>query len=122
MTKQNVRQKVNLRDSLEFLAGGIAGFALFLLTSHDRLPVKGRFPARKVKRLQVLPNVKVELKDDKHVHLHHWTLLGSLYVPYLIFRKKIRSKILHGFLLGGIVQGLTYKDRFTFIKKTELSK
>lgn len=65
--------------------------------------------------MHYLPHLKIERKD-RHYHLHHWAIFGISYLPVLLLRRKIRSKLVHGFFIGTILQGLMYKDRFKFIK------
>lgn len=95
--------------------GSIVGFALFWLTSHQKSPVNRRLPAKRYKSVHYSPHIKIE-RQNKHYHLHHWAIFGLLYLPLLLVRKKVRSNILHGFFIGTIIQGLTYKDRFEFVK------
>jgi hypothetical protein len=94
------------------LIGGLLGFALFWLSSHPESPVKKRLPERNIKNVDYIPNVKIRGRES-HYHVHHWMILSSIYaVTTLLKRRVLKSSILHGFLLGGIIQGLTYKDRF----------
>lgn len=48
--------------------------------------------------------------------MHHWAVFGASYLPLLFMRRRFRSKLLHGFFIGSIMQGLTYRDRFKFVK------
>lgn len=51
------------------------------------------------------------------VHLHHWMWSAAVAAVCLAF--EIYNPILLGFLLGSIIQGLTYKDWFLIIYKAE---
>lgn len=105
-------------DAGKFLAGVFAGFSFFFLSSHPaRSPVR-KLPEKKVRNISYFPNIKVH-KEDEHYHIHHWTILSLLY-PLIFLKKEFKkSKILHGFFIGSIIQGLTYKDRFQVRYKPE---
>lgn len=106
-----------LRETAKLALGGGVGFLLFWLTSHPRSRVHKRLPAKKIKNVHVLPRIQIQHKNREY-HLHHWLNLSSLYLLLLLKRRRVlRSKVVHGFFLGSILQGLTYKDRFKIIKK-----
>lgn len=102
-----------LKELGKISLGGASGFLLFLLTSHPKSPVHKKLPQKDVKNIAILPSIKLR-KKGKTYHLHHWLLLTLLYISLLFLRRK-RYKLLHGFLLGSILQGLTYKDRFRMV-------
>ena len=57
-------------------------------------------------------SVIIPYSKKKAIHIHHWVIylciiIFSLFIPI--------PKILIGFSLGLILQGLTYNDRFDFI-------
>ncbi|HIH10877.1 TPA: hypothetical protein HA241_01690 [Candidatus Woesearchaeota archaeon] len=49
------------------------------------------------------------------IHLHHWLI--ALVMLIILFSLKIYNPFLHGFLLGLILQGLTYHDFYNIISK-----
>jgi len=107
---------INKKGLAEVALGGLLGFSLFWLTSHpQKSPVRRKLPARKYRSIHYLPEIRIERKD-KHYHLHHWAIFGISYLPLLLLRRRIKSRLLHGFFIGSILQGLTYKDRFKFVK------
>ncbi len=106
---------INKKGLAEVALGGLLGFSLFWLTSHQKSPVNKRLPKKRVRSLHYSPRIIVE-RNDKHYIMHHWTLFGISYLPLLLLRRKIKSRLLHGFFIGSILQGLTYKDRFKFVK------
>lgn len=101
----------------KLLFGGALGYGFFWLTSHPtHSPVRKKLPFKKIKNIHILPEVHIEAKGRKF-HLHHWLNISFLYVILFLTRKshRILSKITHGFLIGSILQGLSYKDRFRLI-------
>lgn len=111
------RGKDSLKDLGKFLVGTIAGYGFFWLASHPtHSPVRKKLPVKKIKNVHILPEIHVEAKGRK-VHLHHWFNLSFLYAILFATRKKhkILSKLTHGFLIGSILQGLSYKDRFKVV-------
>lgn len=109
---------VNKKGAAQVALGGLLGFSLFWITSHHKSPVNRRLPYKKIKNVHYTPELRIARKD-KHYHLHHWAIFSATYVPLILARKKrvFGSKVLHGFFIGSILQGLTYKDRFKFIKE-----
>ena len=105
------------------LIGGLLGFGLWTLTSHPKSKVNKKMPTKRYKNIYISPQegayFKVH-KGNRIFHLHHWLIFSLLYLPLLTIRKSVlKSKILHGFFLGSILQGLAYEDRFRIIKKLE---
>jgi hypothetical protein len=108
-----------LNDVANVALGAAAGFALFWVASHEKSPLKAKLPQKKVKNLALLPNIKI-MKEDKHIHFHHWLNIASVYgLLYWKKRNVLGNKLLNGFLMGSIFQGLSYEDRFSFIYKPE---
>lgn len=96
------------------IIGGLAGFMVFTALSHPKSWVHKKLPQKRVRNVHVLPHIRIHRKD-KTYHFHHWLVASALYLPLLALRKRIaRSHIFHGFILGSILQGLIYKDRFRF--------
>lgn len=112
--------KILKKENAKIAAGGALGYFLFWLASHPtRSPLRKRIPQKQYKSISLLPEIKIARKN-KEYHLHHWLNISTLYL--LIYLKKKRlphSKFLNGLMLGGIIQGLSYKDRFKIIKKYE---
>lgn len=104
-------------EKVRTAAGTLLGFSFFWMTSHPKSPVNKKLPEKNIKNLSYSPHIRIK-KEGKAYRLHHWTIFSFLYLP-LIFIKKgfLKSKIMRGFILGSIIQGLTYKDRFDVLKK-----
>ena len=55
--------------------------------------------------------------DTFKIHLHHWIIMIIILIMYIIILEESNDQANYnsyivGFLLGGIAQGLSYKDRF----------
>lgn len=50
------------------------------------------------------------INNKKNIHLHHWI--------YLLFiaKKYKKNKLIRNICMGGIIQGLMYKDCFSILK------
>ena len=57
------------------------------------------------------------LKFKDWIHIHHW-LWSSILIAVLFFLN-IRDLLLYGFLIGSIIQGLTYKDWYIIIYRKD---
>ena len=100
---------------METLIGGVASFLVFHLTSHPRSQISKKMPNARIKRVQFLPHLRIEIKN-RIFHIHHWMLFTPV---YLFAQTKgtgiLQSDLLHGVLIGGILQGLMYKDSLKLI-------
>jgi len=103
-------QKIKIKNIVKLFVGLIAGFSFFTVSSHQKSPVYKKLPERKLKNVSYFSNIKIQ-KDSGHYHIHHWMIFSALYAPFILI-KRLRSKFLHGLIIGSIIQGLTYKDRF----------
>ncbi|SRR5258708_7809041 len=73
-----------------------------------------------IKHIEILPCLKIPLGRKEflfgryHLHIHHWLYLGMLLGLSLLIDSNLfgRLSFLDGFFVGGIIQGLTYRDRF----------
>lgn len=118
----NLNQK-RLKETAKLVGGFLGGFLASWLISHPhKSPVYRKIPEKKIRNISVLPNLKIH-RQDKHYHFHHWMHLSAFYLLILSLRRNlIKSKFLHGVFLGGILQGLTYKDRFHVVHKSNNQK
>lgn len=109
------------KNIAKLFLGGALGYGFFWLTSHPtKSPVRKKLPEKKIKNIHILPEIHVEAKGKRY-HLHHWINVSFLYGLLYATRKRhnLLPKIFHGFLIGSILQGLTYKDRFRLIHTLE---
>ena len=118
MKNMELIKKSFYSDRAKTAVGGVLGFSFFWMTSHPKSPLNKKLPEKSIKNVSYLPNIHIK-KEDKAYRLHHWTIFSFLYLPLIFIRKGfLKSKIMRGFMLGSIIQGLTYKDRFNLIKKS----
>lgn len=100
---------------METLIGGVTSFFLFHLISHPKSKITRKVPHARIKRIQLLPNLRIEVKN-RFVHIHHWMLFIPLYLFAQVKGSGIfQSDLLHGFLIGGIFQGLMYRKSLKLI-------
>jgi len=114
-----VVKRVVTSDTSRLLTGASIGFIIFWLTSNPRSRFKNKLPSRKIKNLHILPNVRI-VSSKKTYHFHHWVILIAIYLPLIMKRRFRKSKLLRGLVVGGIAQGLLYKDRFKFRYPTRI--
>ncbi len=107
-----------LEQTVKLGVAGTVGFLVSYFISHPSHPksLRNKLPEKRIKNVQILPNIKITHKE-KEYWLHHWASYASLYAWLLLSRKESlkKRKMFHAFMLGTIMQGLTYKDRFKFI-------
>ncbi len=81
--------------------------------------INKRMPYLKVKCFQFSPNIKIILKS-RTIHLHHWFTYSIILIITLTFKAGFLDSLFsQGFLLGGIIQGLTFPDWKKFVIKNE---
>lgn len=109
--KQSMQQLYSARN---FFAGAGMGFVFFLLTSHPNSQLHKRIPKKSIKSLRYSPHIVVT-KNKTDYHFHHWGIMTTLYAMMLIL-KRMRPgwTFIEGILIGSIVQGLVFPDRFRF--------
>lgn len=104
---------------MEILKGALAtisGFSLYMLFTHPKY-LKKRLPKVSSGKIQISPNLKIKL-ESRIIHFHHWIWLSGI----LSYLNHIAQGIDHLFFvkffaLGGIIQGLSFKDRFQVLVK-----
>ncbi|MDP3941153.1 MAG: hypothetical protein Q8Q49_02485 [bacterium] len=100
-----------MRTAIIFLASFAVGYYFFLVFSHPEKK-RHKIPTIRFKRIQITPNFKIYGKN-KIYHIHHWVVLSIvLALGAFVYEGIIRSPLLNGVTIGGILQGLRYKDRF----------
>ena len=106
--------KQNTGTILKLLVGLVAGYILSHHLSHPNGRARKHVPIVRLTRIQVLPNLLIATKN-KTWHIHHWAYIPAFYLPLIaIVRSLANSHWLNGFVLGSIIHGLTFSDRFKF--------
>jgi hypothetical protein len=94
--------------------GLLSGFLLSYTLSEPNLPIKSKFPEKSFKNIEITPNLEIKRKDG-YYHIHHWLYFSFAYVALITYRGNFKGKkFINGLVLGLIVQGLSYRDRFQF--------
>lgn len=96
---------------LTVLMAAIAGFIILQLVTHPtKSKIRRKMPDIKTKRVQVFPVWRIWY-NDKIIHFHHWFNFALLLIiSVFVTSSFLDSNITRGFLLGGVLQGLTLKD------------
>lgn len=91
--------------------GSLTGFLTFTVTTHPRSPVAKRRPKiRLFNKIELQPQLKIFYRKQKALILHHWLAMAIILVfSFFFFEEHV---FIRGFLIGGVGQGLTYRDRF----------
>ena len=104
-----------------FVIGALVGFTIYFLMSKGGNKPDSSNKAVKAKNFlgSLIPSFKFQIKDYE-LHIHHWLYLTIIFLILFLFAGKLLSDypMITGFLVGGIIEGLRYKDRFKLLKKT----
>lgn len=107
-----------VKPLLKLSAGATIGYALSHHISHPNGRARKHVPLVKLARVQVLPSLLIATKK-KTWHIHHWAYVPAFYIPMVtLIRPLVNKHWLHGFVLGSIIHGLTFNDRFSFHRVT----
>ena len=89
------------------IVGIVFGFLFFTLSSGKK---KGK-----------IKNFIVILKTKNHqYHFHHWIIAFLIILILISFG--YYNNFIYGFLIGSILQGLTYRDRYKFLMREKKKK
>lgn len=108
-------------EILTFLPGAAVSAVLFHYFTHPNSKVKKRIPALKISRIQLTPNIRLNLLG-KTIHFHHWLNLSILLAISIPAGGLLDYHFTKGFLIGGIAQGLLYPDAGRLIYKSRSRK
>lgn len=98
---------------LTFIISIVIGYFLFLYLSHPEKK-KDKLPKISIGNLDLSPNIRVHI-GSKTYWFHHWFLLSLLIgIPIIVQEDFQMPMIIKGVIVGGILQGLRYPDRFKF--------
>jgi hypothetical protein len=98
---------------ITFIVSIVVGYFFFLYLSHPGKK-KHRLPKIGVWNIEILPNFRIHL-GSKTYHFHHWFILALIIlIPFLLTEKFIYPTVFKGIIVGGILQGLRYPNKFKF--------
>ena len=102
-----------MQGILTFIISVIVGYFFFLYLSHPKRK-KHKLPKISFWRFDILPNLRLHI-GKKTYWVHHWLYLSIIVAIPIILREDFQfPMIVNGLLVGGIIQGLFYSDRFKF--------
>ena len=104
-------------DAIEGLTGVILGFAIFRFFSLPESKLNTKLPKVRLFFVQLFPRFKIRL-NKYFLHVHHWMLLSAVLAVLTLTSSFAHLLIIKTLCLGGIIQGITYKDRFSLIEDT----
>lgn len=94
------------------IAAAFGSFLLCDILTNPKSRVKKRIPVLKIKRIELVPSIKITT-SKKVIHIHHWLHMSALLVVITIFVQDgfLSSWATKGALLGGVFQGIRFPDR-----------
>lgn len=95
----------------------LVGYIANHFVSQPKGKINKKLPTVKFKFLQFSPHIKIYLGKGRVIHIHHWFSFSVILVVSVYTGGLFDSFAANGFLLGGIAQGLTYKDWKSIFKK-----
>lgn len=102
-----------MNSLIAFFLSFFSGYTFFHFFSHPGKK-KNILPHIKFKNIELLPNLKIHFRRTT-IHVHHWIILATLTITSLIIIDGFSNLLfVKGAAIGGIVQGLRFKDRFRF--------
>lgn len=108
---------------MEFVSavgGTIIGYATLKFTSHPNSTFRNKLPELKLKWFQFCPTIKVFI-FGRTIHFHHWLNLAAILLISIFVTGGILGLLItKGFLVGGILQGLSLPQATRFIYKDTL--
>jgi len=106
-----------MRGILTFIISAVVGYFFFRFYSpplHLSGKQKKRLPKLSIWRVDILPNFRIHV-GSKTYWIHHWFWLSIIVAVPIIIREDFQfPMVVEGLLVGGIIQGLRYPDRFSF--------
>lgn len=101
------------------LMTALLSYKICNFVTHPKSKIWHKMPRVKVKRVELLPSLRVIVKG-RVVHFHHWFNFSLLLcVSIFVTGGLLDSWITRGFLLGGVIQGLSTPSARKLIYKEE---
>ena len=97
--------------SILFIIGLLFGYTFFLFMS-DPGKRKNVLPKIAFGNIEILPNLRIRV-GNTYFWIHHWIYLSVIIlISFIIIQSITQLVFMRGIAVGGILQGLRYKDRF----------
>jgi len=108
-------------ELISIVPATVLGYTAFHLTKYPHGKVGKKLPKVKIKALEFSPSFKINMRNHT-IHFHHWMNLAILLAISVPMTGTFwDSSIAKAFMVGGIIQGLTFKDASQIIlKKAQL--
>jgi len=102
-----------MQGILTLIISVCVGYFFFLYLSHPDKK-KNKLPKISIGNIDILPNFRLHV-GSKTYWFHHWFLLSIIIaIPIVVGENFQFPMVVEGLLIGGILQGLRYPDRFKF--------
>lgn len=99
------------------IISAVLGYLSLNVLSTPGSKINRRLPEIKIKKVQIMPSVKILIRG-RIIHLHHWfQFTVVLVISIFVSNSFLDSITTRSFLVGGILQGLKFADRSIFSKK-----
>lgn len=97
----------------------ILGYLFNRSLSKDGHKINKWLPHVKIKFIQLSPNIRINVKN-RTIHIHHWITYTIILIITLTFNAGVLDTLISkGFLIGGIIQGLSFPDWKHVVFKTK---
>ena len=97
-------------NSLIFTLSILVGYIFNKSLSKKGSKINRRLPLIKIKFLQFSPNIKIHFKS-RSIHIHHWLTYTVVLIITLTTNTVVLDTLFSkGYLIGGILQGLSFPD------------
>ncbi len=108
-------------ELMSIVPATVLGYTAFHLTKYPHGKVGKKLPKVKVKGIELSPSIRLNLKNHT-IHFHHWMNLAILLAISVPMTGTLwDSAIAKSFMVGGIIQGLTFSDANKIIYKKQSS-
>src|SRR3979490_763297 len=96
---------------LTVLLATLAGFIILQLVTHStKSKIRNKMPNIRTRRVQVFPIIRLQLLG-RPFHFHPWLNFSILLaLSAFITNSFLDSSITRGFLIGGVLQGLSLEN------------
>ena len=105
---------------LLLIASAVFGYSFSHFGSNPKSKIQSKLPTIAIRFIQVSPNLKISV-GNRIIHIHHWIYYTVILIFTLTYNVSFfESLFAKGYLTGAIINGLTYPDWKTIVKKKVL--